>query len=332
MPESNLSFESLITSESFQNYCLGVLDEDHAKWDQWKTASPENAQLFKEAKTWIVSLRGMTDTAEIHAEWKRFKQQTEAPHPISPLVTPKRNNRLTLWMSVAASLIFIFASVALWRSLQQPTDLATLQTPYGQVMAYVLPDGSQISLNGNSELRFAETWEGASTREVWLKGEAFFDVAHNEDMPFIVHTEKGDIEVLGTRFNTLQRSEFLRVALLEGSVRLTPQSQPDQSFLMKPGEAFRLSDKGISLIAADLEPIAAWKDHKMIFRGVTIGSIAEKLKWDFNLEIVFKREEILSRKVNAFIQENNPELLLEALAEIYDLNIEKTGEQTYLIK
>ena len=327
MQEPTSSFESLIASESFQNYCVGLVDEDHARWTQWRAESPENAQLFEEAKVWVIALRGMVPEEEVESELSRLKEKLQAaPVRVESKVYPFR-----AWMGIAAALAMLLGSVFLWQTLK-PEELQLLSTGYGEIIEQVLSDGTEVSLNANSEIRFSANWDGSSKREVWLEGEAFFDVTHNPDVPFVVHTSRGDIRVLGTQFNALQRAEVLRVALVEGSVSLTPQGHPAKAVLMQPGEEFRLSEEGFSLESADLEPISAWKDHKMIFREESIAAIAEKLKWDFNLDITFAREEILSRRVNAFIQENDPELLLEALAEIYDLNIQKTGEQTFLIE
>ncbi len=325
MNESTQSFESLITSPSFQRYCFGDSGEEKAAWEAWRSAHPDHEALFLEAQSWLLALRGLAEEDEAAAEFARLKPQLK---PVPAAKTRK------LWrqprMIAAASIGLALLGFALWQAVWKPAPELVYQTGYGDIHEVVLPDGSQVSLNANTKLRCADDWSNTSHREVWLTGEAFFVVAHDEDKPFVVHTAKGDIQVLGTRFNVLQRSEFFRVALVEGSIELSPQDRP--AFLMKPGQEMRLSQEGIQVAEVDTDPITAWKDHQMIFRNARIADIIEKLKWDFNLDIEVIRTEILERRVNAFIQENDPELLLAALAEIYDLEIETKGAGVYQIK
>lgn len=325
MNESTQSFESLIASPSFQRYCFGDSGEEKAAWEAWRSAHPDHEALFQEAQSWLLALRGLAEEDEAAAEFARLKPQLK---PVPAAKTRK------LWrqprMIAAASIGLVLMGFALWQAVWKPAPELVYQTGYGDIHEVVLPDGSQVSLNANTKLRCADDWSNTSHREVWLTGEAFFVVAHDEDKPFVVHTAKGDIQVLGTRFNALQRSEFFRVALVEGSIELSPQDRP--AFLMTPGQEMRLSQEGIQVAEVDTDPITAWKDHQMIFRNARIADIIEKLKWDFNLDIEVIRTEILERRVNAFIQENDPELLLAALAEIYDLEIETKGAGVYQIK
>ena len=97
-----------------------------------------------------------------------------------------------------------------------PAPLA-VATDFGQTRALALPDGSQVTLNGHSSLRYATTWQPDQPREVWLDGEGFFSVQHMaNNQRFLVHTTAGlQIEVLGTKFVVARRRDQTRVVLLQ---------------------------------------------------------------------------------------------------------------------
>ena len=193
-----------------------------------------------------------------------------------------------------------------------------------------LPDGSELMLNANSSIQFNQDWSEGNNREVWLTGEGFFEVVHNPKRPFIVHTSQGNIEVLGTSFNAFQRAGNMQVTLIKGKVRFVAKDK--EEIEMEPGEQVRIENDKIILERVDIEPITAWRYGKMIFREASIESIIDRLKSDFDWDVEVQQAAILKKKVNASIHEINPEELLDALAAIYDLHIEKIGDKAYLIK
>src|SRR5690606_15777064 len=107
-------------------------------------------------------------------------------------------------------------------------------TGYGETRKINLPDGSLVVLNANSELKYESNWQQAPMREVWLQGEAFFEVVKTtEEKQFIVHTGSLDVEVLGTQFNVHNRHQKVQVVLSSGKVKLQPLER-QESLLMNP--------------------------------------------------------------------------------------------------
>ena len=140
----------------------------------------------------------------------------------------------------------------------------------------------------------------------------------------------GDVKALGSKFNALHRDDVQHVTLIEGALEVQAANQEDIE--LQPGDRVVMNAESWEADRVDPEPLTAWKDNMMIFRDASIESIIDKLKWDFNWVIQVNDTSIMDHRVNAFIQENDPELLLQALAEIYDLKFVKLSEGKFLIE
>ena len=165
----------------------------------------------------------------------------------------------------------------------------TLDVPRGsRPMSLMLSDGSKVWINVGSSLTYPTAFFG-NERKVKITGEAYFEVVHNEKMPFIV--EKGDLIIkdLGTHFNvnTYEDEPSEKVTLLEGSVRITRNSL---SQLLKPGQQVRINNRNIQVSnGVDIEEVMAWKDGKFMFdKNTDIGTIMRQISRWYNVEIEYQ--------------------------------------------
>ncbi len=164
-----------------------------------------------------------------------------------------------------------------------------LSTPLGGEYQLVLPDGSKVWLNSGSTLRFPTAFIG-SERIVELKGEAYFDIAKNPKMPFLVRTNNAmDIKVLGTQFNVMAYDDEknINTTLIEGSVEVLKESGKTT---LKPGQEAILNKRSgnIKVASADLEQAIAWKNGYFIFYNENIESIMRKVSRWYNVDIVYQ--------------------------------------------
>ena len=164
-----------------------------------------------------------------------------------------------------------------------------LSTPMGGEYQLVLPDGSKVWLNSGSTLRFPTAFIG-SERIVELKGEAYFDIAKNPKMPFLVRTNNAmDIKVLGTQFNVMAYDDEknINTTLVEGSVEVLKGSEKTN---LKPGQEAILNrgSGNIKVAQADLEQAIAWKNGYFIFYNENIESIMRKVSRWYNVDIVYQ--------------------------------------------
>jgi len=323
------SVEDLVANEDFQNLCLEPTEELIEHWNIWRNQNPDNSKLFEEARTLVHELTLSPSSPEVEKAYADFVANRKVTTQEAKLVKVSSKRWNAKW-AIAATII-ILLGLGIWQWIGN-NNYIQHDTPFGKLETISLSDGSVVKLNANSSIKFSESWKNSNVREVWLQGEAYFDIKDDvTEKPFIVHSSKGDIKVLGTSFNVNNRRELLNVVLLEGKVQLEiPNHQP---ISMKAGDIVQVNEKGlIDRPEMDSESLVAWKEEKMTFKAVPIEKIIQRFKDEFDIDVQVKEESVLKRKVTASISKNNPELLLEALSQIYDLKIQKIDTNKYLIE
>jgi transmembrane sensor len=172
-----------------------------------------------------------------------------------------------------------------------PTN--TLSVPYGKTFDVVLSDGTYVYLNAGSVLTYPSHFNGALKREVFLRGEGYFKVAKNKNIPFIVKTETLDTRVYGTEFNVsaYNSDSVTEVVLVEGSVGVkgvtkTPTSS-NKYLVIKPSQ--KASKKRalniLEIEKVDVKPYISWKVGVLAFNNENIANIFQKLERKFNVKI-----------------------------------------------
>lgn len=222
-----------------------------------------------------------------------------------------------------AGLAMLFLSYKFFVS----SDKTVLETQYGEVLSYMLPDSSMVTLNGNSSLEY-EAWESNSPRTVTLKGEAYFSVTHKaNNRKFIVSVPgKYNVEVLGTEFNISERENGSRVVLNSGKVKLDLEGNGAKDIIMKPGEMveFRASEN-IHKATVNTEVYSAWKDHKLIFDNTSLKEIKTILEETYGFKVKVKDKMLLEQTFTGAVPSENIEMLLIGLSKSTDLKVVRNG-------
>lgn len=213
-------------------------------------------------------------------------------------------------------------------------QLVSTVTKFGEIKTMILPDGSEVILNGNSELTFDKNWNQISDREVYLKGEAFFKVVHTADSrKFKVRTaDDFSVDVLGTQFTVSNRQEGTRVVLNEGEVQCNMGEQQDKTLILKPGNLidFQHKKSGYTLKNVDANQYSSWKDRKLMLKNTTIKEIGTMLSETYGIQIEVEDSLLLSREVSGSVPMDNVEILLDGLAVACHLHIKKEGQKVLL--
>lgn len=207
--------------------------------------------------------------------------------------------------------------------------LQTIKTAYGEIRKVVLSDGSTITLNANSELKFHSSWKSGYDREVWLEGEGYFSVTHKENgQKFIVHSEGLAIEVIGTEFNVNNRRSVNQVVLRSGRIKVIPGKKGVKSVVMKPGDLLEIAeDNKMILEKVQPEYFSAWKNGRMIFRKTPLRKIAMMIEDNYGIPVRIENKEMAMVTYTADIPGNKLEVLLKALSASYNIEIERTEEE-----
>jgi ferric-dicitrate binding protein FerR (iron transport regulator) len=169
----------------------------------------------------------------------------------------------------------------------------TLTVPYGKRFDLLLSDGTQVTLNSGTSLKYPVQFLNTENRQVFLDGEAFFNVVKDSLNPFIVNTDQLNVRVLGTKFNmsSYPEDQFVNTTLLEGSVSVyNKQDTFDSSkaSLLEPGfkAEWNKYNKQILIEEADIAMHTDWLNGKIILRHVPFKNIVKKLERHYNVEII----------------------------------------------
>ncbi len=241
-----------------------------------------------------------------------------------------KNNILVNLQRIAAVLItaVLLSSAYIWffqsspqQELAENTVYQEVTTAFGTRSKFLLPDGSTVWLNSGSKLIFPTLFKG-DRRQVVLSGEAYFEVQHNEAMPFIVKTPALAIRVLGTSFNVqaYEGSKQMVTTLVEGKVVLERYSNDNNTVLaeLKPNERAVLNYTNHTLKIhkeEDIDKFIAWKDGKLVFFDDPIEEVASKLGNWYNVEVQIRNQKLKNYHFTATFTDEPIEQVLDLLSK-----------------
>ncbi|WP_194932940.1 FecR family protein [Sphingobacterium paramultivorum] len=211
---------------------------------------------------------------------------------------------------------------------ENTNQMATLSTPRKGQYKTTLPDGTKVWLNAESSLKYPTQFTG-NERSVELKGEGYFEVAHNANKPFIVKSGDQQLKVLGTKFNinSYENEGAILTTLVSGSIELT-NTQNTMPVKLKPGQQGKLlSLSSIFFVDnVDTEVFTAWTANEFQFQGTSIGEVLRQLERWYDVDVDYSN--LPKRKVNGTIsKEKKLSSVLYALEKITDLKFKVIGRR-----
>jgi len=240
---------------------------------------------------------------------------------IQPIQTNKRINFLGRFQAIAAGTLLLLTFSAWFyyskhfknHNTDSEISLTEISTVSGEHKIIRLSDSTHVILNSQSTLRFPQEFT-EENRQVFLEGEASFDVTKNPDKPFLIHADRFDVEVLGTSFNVNAYTEddLNTVAVKTGKVSV---SNPQNKLLLTAGETVSIDKiKGnLNKSTINTDHISAWKEDKLIFENESLALISRTLERRFDIEIEFKNPELKSKLLNLQIKKQSLSNILEAM-------------------
>lgn len=202
------------------------------------------------------------------------------------------------------------------------------RTAYGEIATFELSDGSIVKLNGNSVLKLSRWDFGKTKREVFLKGDASFDVKHLKNhQKFIVNTpENFTVEVLGTEFTMSARKFGSKVVLTNGKVKLHYLESADpREFIMKPGDVVKLKkDLPMEVSRTEApETYSEWENKRFVFDETTLEEMAYQLHETYGLDVTFSNQAIANRRLMGSFKGRTMDEFLQSVAEVLDLSVSR---------
>ena len=179
---------------------------------------------------------------------------------------------------------------------QQTARLHTLRIPRGGEYELILSDGTKVWLNAETELTYPATFTGQQ-RQVLLKGEAYFEVAHDATRPFHVMANDMDIQVLGTSFNISAYPDSKRqTTLVEGQVSI---SLGGRHTILHPGEQATETPSGLEVRKVNVINYTSWRERRFIYEDKLLGEVMEDLGRWYNVNIFIANEEVYDYHLTA---------------------------------
>ncbi|HKO80755.1 MAG TPA: FecR domain-containing protein, partial [Chitinophagaceae bacterium] len=243
---------------------------------------------------------------------------TEPTYSSIDEIPVKRMNVWKIIMRIAVMLVLLAGlGIGAYKLFINPkrvdtvqADLVQKQNAKGVKSTIELADGSKIWLNADSKVQYPALFNG-NTREVYLNGEAFFDIAKNPSKPFIIHLSNGTVRVLGTSFNikAYDNEPVVETSVATGKVAFIPRlknnRKADTVFLTPNNKVvYRLDEEKIITAVTVSEEDKAWTEGKMIFRAMLFKEIAVELERNFGKKVVFNNEEVRNYRLTGSFQNN----------------------------
>lgn len=261
--------------------------------------------------------------------WRKIERKT---------LVQKRNTRVLVWR-VAASVALIlslgYAYMELSQTPEPGIEYITKSTERGQRATLQLPDGSVVRLNSETILEFPEDF-GVESRELSLKGEAYFEVERDSLRPFIIRSGMMQTTVLGTSFNVKarERAAQYEVSVTTGRVRVAIPEKSQLALVLSPGEQAiaSLNDSSLVSLSVNADRYTAWTRNRLVLEDTPLAEVIEQLNSWYDVRIGLDHEAMGQCKLNGEYKLETLENLLEALAFAQEMTYERQGDRQYILK
>ncbi|TRX58241.1 DUF4974 domain-containing protein [Fulvivirga sp. M361] len=331
--------EELISDSSFQNWVHKTHRGDQEFWERWVQDHPEQKDQVEIAIAMIRGINFKKDAGlskeEVSARFAELNTSIEnrATKHITSISWKTLYRAAAIFIGVAA------IGLALWNSAIF-SNQKEHRTDFGEIASVTLPDGSEVLLNGNSTLIHSKSWSENEPREVWLKGEAFFNVnkqlKKDKDgnpvsfVKFIVHASDLNVQVIGTEFNVRDRRGETYVVLNSGEVELIKAITTDTSVIsMVPGEMVK-TIKGFASFEkkkVDPEKYISWTGNKLIFDATPLDEIILILEDTYGFKTHLKDASLTDKKLTGELSVESADDLINALSIALSIKITRKDKE-----
>ena len=212
---------------------------------------------------------------------------------------------------------------------EEDTSITQLDIPYGEKLKIKLSDGTLVWLNSGTRFKFPQTFDSSTKkRQVEVIGEAYFEVAHNAKVPFLVSTPSVNVKVLGTHFNisSYANDSKTETTLMEGSVSVEDSKSYKTSLILKPNQqaVYEKTDAHLGVIEVNANDFRSWIDDILVVDSLTFLELKNKLERKYNVTISSEIEELWSTEYRGEFQDESLKETLEtiALSSSFDYQID----------
>lgn len=301
---------------------------------RWLAEDPENTRLLDQySSVWeklgrIESVAGI----DLDAEWD-FLESRMAESEKGLIIEPGRKRSASFYIAriaVAAMLavILTFSGIYVVNRYGYKT-LATMDQPE----ELVLPDGSTVTMNHFSRLKYPRRFSG-EIRRIEMEGEGFFEVESDPEHPFVINTRDVDIKVLGTSFNVNAYGEnaAVEVTVKTGEVAVTRHGDMPRTIILKPGNRgiYKKTEETLEISQEIDKNYLAWKTKSFVFEDQTLQEVSRQLNKVYQAEIIIDSDSLKDARITTTFDDQSLDAILNVLSATLDLDVRKSNGQIIL--
>lgn len=319
-----------------------VTPDDLARFNAWRGAHPRHAQVYEAMSATVDEIKraGRIVRAVSFGNAMSAAADTASDHAFDG------RQRRASWLTLGAAAALAVLAVALGWWTSRAGSQTLFQTSIGEHASVELPDGSRLELNSNSLARVEYSRHARTIRLV--RGEAFFDVAHESQRPFWVAAGESWIRAVGTAFDVDLRPSGVRVVVREGTVKLATATrnseEPSDALIahvpvsiLTAGQQAQMNAGGAQIRTAtslEMTRLSAWRKGKVYFENQHLESVVEELSRYTRSRITIEDEAIRQLPIGGTFQANaeGVETLLGMLKDGFGLRIRRAGDDHIYIQ
>jgi transmembrane sensor len=337
--------------------------EELAELETFLEQSPEYRKLHQvnDALKGNVKLTGITREKDISTKledlWYKIKNADESPVMDESIVKPLFN-----WRWAAAAVLVLGLASGVFYTLrfreQYQTSASVMHevhVPYGTTQKLVMPDGTKVKLNAGSTFIYPEKFS-KNTRDVSLTGEGFFEVTKNAAKPFLVHTNRLIVKVLGTVFNVKAYNDdkTIETTLLKGKVQVELNNNPEKTIILLPNEKLMVTNNNVSQsqseskgnnvpkieyqvttlpqVKPDEIKETAWIDNKILFTNELFEDVAKQIERKYNVQLIFEDQALKTEQISGLLDKEPLQEAMQIIEQTTPFKFRMEGKNIYLSK
>lgn len=298
-------------------------ESENMIFQDWINYSPQNQKIFLQMERLWKNSKGVGDYYKINQEY--------AWDIIYKKITKKPGQGIlqsVLKIAAVVAIAYLLGGFTMYLIQPKPQQGISeskeicVKAPLGSKTEIELSDGTKIWLNSGSEVHYPPIFD-RNKRDIYLTGEAFFNVQKDKEVPFFVHTDDVDIKVLGTSFNvkSYPEEDLVETTLVEGLININKKGS-SRVLQLKPNEKATFikdinnrerAEQFVVTENIDTELYSSWRSGKLVFKREKFGDLTLKMERWYNVHITVENDKLFEERVTGVFENESIEQALEAL-------------------
>ena len=309
---------------SLAKYVAGEMTlSETVEFEKLVSTNPNNKKLVNETKNdWNLIGAKQIKLPNPNKAWSNLKTRIEQEAPSTQTVSfnKKSKTNFVRW-AVAAMAVIIIASAYFTVNIKRQ-NIVVNSTSDLTTLVHTLPDGSSVFLEANSQISYTKHF-AKSNRNVTLKGQAFFDITKNPEIPFTIETLNASIKVLGTSFSVKSTNDTdFELVVQTGSVNITQKNSSTESMTAAPGDKITITNNHLTKSRENIAPLQSLRNKRLQFKDEPLANIIQAINKTHHTNIVLSSTTIGTRKLTVTFMNNSVQSMVEVICKTLQLDAE----------